>query len=80
MELVLVVLLQVCLDGQEPVVEGLAHAFPAAEDLERHEVLAEDSGDEDAVFFGDDFFGDAAFFFDEERGVTVCVASVRCFV
>ena len=69
MELVLVVLLQICLDGQEPVVEGLAH-----------EVLAEDSGDEDAVFFGDDFFGDAAFFFDEERGVTVCVASVRCFV
>ena len=44
----------------------MAHAFPTTEDLKRHEVLAEDGGDEDAVFFGDDFFSDTAFFFDEE--------------
>jgi hypothetical protein len=33
--------------------------------------LAEYSGDEDAVLFGDDLFGDATFFFDEERCVAV---------
>ena len=70
------ILLKIGLDGQEPVVERLAHAFPTTEDLKRHEVLAEDSRDEDAVLFRDDFFGDAAFFFDEEGGVAVCIALV----
>jgi hypothetical protein len=33
--------------------------------------LAQDGGDEDAVFFGYDFFGGAAFFFDKEGGIAV---------
>ena len=45
---------------------GFAPALPFADDLERHEVLAEDSRDKNAVFFRYKFFGDAAFFFDEE--------------
>jgi hypothetical protein len=71
MESVFMVVLQVRLDGEEFAVHGGAHAFPAAEDLERHEILAQNGRDEDTVFFGDDFFGGSAFFFDEEGGVAV---------
>jgi hypothetical protein len=38
--------------------------------------LAEDGGDEDAVLFGDDLFGNATFFFDEQRGVAICDMSL----
>lgn len=74
MERVFVIFLQIGLDGEEFGVEGFAPALPFAKDFERHEVLAENGGDEDAVFLGDDFLGDAAFFFDEERRVAVCWA------
>jgi hypothetical protein len=59
------------LDRQEFAVHGLAPALPFAEDFERHEVLTEDGGDEDTIFFRDELFGDAAFFFDEEGCVAI---------
>ena len=59
-----VILLQVCLYREELGAHRLAPALPFSEDLERHEVLAKDGGDEHAVLFRYDFFGDAAFFFD----------------
>jgi hypothetical protein len=70
-ECVLVVGLEIRLDGKELVVHGWAHALPATEHFERHEVLAQDSGDEDAVLFGDDLFRDATFFLDEKGCVAI---------
>ena len=68
---VAVVLLQIGLNRMKFGMHGFAPALPLANNFERHEVLAEDGGNENAVFFGYDFFGNAAFFFDEERSVAV---------
>jgi hypothetical protein len=68
----MVVILQMSLYVGKLGVHGFAPALPFTQDLERHEVLAEDGGYEDAVFFRDDFFGETAFFFDEEGCVAVC--------
>ena len=65
------VFLEVSLNGVEFPSHGFAPALPLAKNLERHEVLAENGGDEDAVFLGHEFFGDAAFFFDEEGCVAI---------
>lgn len=67
--------LQRGLHAVEFTVHGRGPVLPLTQHFQAHEVLTEDGGDEDAVFLGDDFFGLAAFFFDEQGGVAVFAAA-----
>lgn len=68
--------LERCLDSVELSVHGRPPVLPSAKDFERHEVLAEDGGDEDTVLLVYDFDRGSAFFFNEERCVTIWTRDV----